>query len=236
MPNLTIVTFCPSYPKALSITEQSILSQTYKNYEWVVLKDGETVHISDSEYVLFLSPGEVLAEKEVLQKVFENSHCEDIVFGDALIKKTFYRTKAIGPKGDDISLFRMMEHPIALSAAFIRRSLIDERTITSTFAEPTHWLEFLLKSFFLDNCTLKYTNSAISKTTADAYKTMYNIEKQRQQEIIQSIMPRLVNSRNRLYSQSETNEALRFFLFLQRNKLALYFYNHFMKPKGGLDA
>jgi hypothetical protein len=65
---------------------------------------------------------------------------------------------------------------------------------------------------------------------------MYNIENQRQHEIIQSIMPRLVNSRNRLYSQSETNEALRLFLFLQRNKLALFFYNHFMKPKGGLDA
>ena len=236
MPNLTIVTYCSSFPKALSKTEQSILSQTYKDYEWVVLKDGEPAHTSDSEYLLFLSPGEVLAEKKVLQKVFDNSHCEDIVFGDALIKKPFHRTKAIGPKGDDISLFRMMEHPIALSAAFIKRSLIDERTLTSTFAEPTHWLEFLLKSFFLGNCPIKYTNCAISKTTADAYKTMYNIEKQCQQEIIQSIMPRLVNSRNRLYSQSETNEALRLFLFLQRNKLALYLYNHFLKPKGGLDA
>lgn len=236
MPNLTIVTYCSDNSKALSQTEQSILLQTYKDYEWLVLKDGEPAHTSDSDYLLFLSPGEVLTEKKVLQNVFENSHSEDIVFGDALIKKPFHRTKAIGPKGDDISLFRMMEHPIALSAAFIKRSLIDERTLTSTFAEPTHWLEFLLKSFFLDNCPIKYTNCAISKTTADAYKTMYNIEKQCQQEIIQSIMPRLVNSRNRLYSQSETNEALRLFLFLQRNKLALYFYNHFMKPRGGLDA
>lgn len=236
MPNLTIVTFCSCDQKALSKTEHSILSQNYQDYEWVVLKDGESTYISDSEYVLFLSPGEVLAEKNVLQKVFEQSHCEDIVFGDAFIKKPFHHTKAIGPQGDDVSLFRMMEHPIPLSAAFVKRRLIDEKTLTSIFAEPTHWLEYLLKLFFLDNCTLKYTGSAISITTADSYKTMFNIDKSRQQEIIQTFMPRLVNSRNRLYSQSETNEALRLFFFLQKNKFVLFLYNHFLKPKGGLDA
>lgn len=236
MPNLTIVTFLDNATKDLSLTEHSLNSQTYRDFEWIILNHTEEVSVSQSKYTLFLSPGEYLADNDVLQKVFDQHLSEDIVFGNSYIRRPFRHNKIVGPLRDDISFFHMMEKPIPLSAAFIKHSIFNDNMVTSTITEPTHWLEFLLSKFFLENCTLKHVGRVISNTNEESYKTMFNIEQSRQDEIIQTIMPRLVNSQNRLYSQSETNEALRLFYFLQRNKIALFFYNRFIKPKGGLDA
>lgn len=236
MSKISIITYTSGESKDLVKTERSIKIQYYRDYEWVLLNNEEICRIPDCKYILFLKPGEILIGKETLQKVFAQGPTEDIVFGNAIVKKPLMRHKKVGPLRDDISIFNMMENPIPLSSAFINRSVIDNLTITSDFVEPTHWLELLLKVFFLDNCTLKHTGIAVSEMPSTSYKTMFNIDNSRQNEIIQTIMPRLTNTQNRLYSQSETNEALKLFFFLQRNKIAQYLYNRFLKAKGGLDA
>lgn len=236
MPNLTIVTYSNCASKDLSKTERSLNSQTYRDFDWLVLNNLEEVAVSQSEYILFLSPGEILTNNNTLQKVFNRPHSEEIVFGNSYIRRFFRHDLIVGTLRDDISVFHMMEKPIPLSAAFLNHSFFNNQIISPKIIEPTHWLELLLSKFFLENCTIKHVGCVISYTTAESYKTMFNIEQIRQNEIIQTIMPRLVNSQNRLYSQSETNEALKLFFFLQRNKTALYFYNKFLKPKGGLDA
>ncbi len=236
MPYLTVVTYSNSTSKDLFITEHSLNSQTYRDFEWVVLNDQKEVNVSKAEYTLFLSPGEFLTDKDTLQKVFDKPHSEDIVFGNSYIRRPFRHKQIVGPHRDDISIFHMMENPIPLSSAFINHRFFNSSIVSANIIEPSHWLELLLSKFFLENCTLKHVGSVISYTTAESYKNMFNIDHIRQNEIIQTIMPRLVNSQNRLYSQSETNEALKLFFFLQHNKIALFFYNKFIKPQGGLDA
>ena len=236
MPNLTIVTYANSTSKDLSITERSLNSQTYRDFDWVVLNNQEEVSVSQSEYTFFLSPGEFLTDNDTLQRVFDQPHSEDIVFGNSYIRRLLRHNLIVGSQRDDISVFHMMENPIPLSAAFLNHNFFNDSKVSAIILEPTHWLELLLSKFFIENCTLKHVGCVISYTTAESYKNMFNIDQIRQNEIIHTIMPRLVNSQNRLYSQSETNEALKLFFFLQRNKTALYFYNRFFKPKGGLDA
>lgn len=236
MSNLTVITYSNSTSKDLFATEQSLNSQTYRDFEWVVLNNQKEANVSEAEYILFLSPGEFLTDKETLQKVFDQPHSEDIVFGNSYIRRPFNHNQIVGPLRDDISVFHMMENPIPLSSAFINHRLFNNCKVSVKTIEPTNWLELLLSKFFLENCTLKHVGGVITYTTAEKYKNMFNIQQIRQNEIIQTIMPRLVNSQNRLYSQSETNEALKLFSFLQHNKIALFFYNRFIKPKGGLDA
>lgn len=236
MPSLTIVTYSNCASKDLSKTKRSLNSQTYRNFDWLVLNNIEEVSVPQSEYILFLSPGEILTNNNTLQKVFDQPHSEDIVFGNSYIRRPFRHNLIVGPQRDDISVFHMMENPIPLSSAFINHRFFNYDKVSAKIIEPTNWLELLLSKFFLENCTIKHVGCVISYTTAESYKNMFNIDHIRQNEIIQTIMPRFVNSQNRLYSQSETNEALKLFFFLQRNKTALYFYNRFFKPKGGLDA
>lgn len=236
MTNLTIVTYSNNNKNDLLITERSLKKQKYRDFEWIVLTNLEEVDVKRSKYILFLSPGEFLTDNDSLLKVFNQPHSEDIVFGNSYIRRPFRHKQIVGPHRDDISVFHMMENPIPLSSAFINHSFFNTNKVSAKIIEPTHWLELLLSKFFLENCTLKHVGCVISYTTAETYKTMFNIEQSRQNEIIQTIMPRLVNSQNRLYSQSETNEALKLFFILQHNKIALFFYNRFIKPKGGLDA
>lgn len=236
MTNLTIVTYSNNNKNDLLITERSLKKQKYRDFEWIVLTNLEEVDVTRSKYILFLSPGEFLTDNDSLLKVFNQPHSEDIVFGNSYIRRPFRHNLVVGPHRDDISVFHMMENPIPLSSAFINHSFFNTNKVSAKIIEPTHWLELLLSKFFLENCTLKHVGCVISYTTAETYKTMFNIEQSRQNEIIQTIMPRLVNSQNRLYSQSETNEALKLFFILQHNKIALFFYNRFIKPKGGLDA
>lgn len=236
MSHLAIITYKNQKDKQISFTKKSLLLQTYRDFEWLIINAEEIIDIQDYDYYLFLRPGEYLSSKDTLQIVFEQENGEDIVFGNAYIKRFFHHKHEVGPTRDDISLFHMMENPIPLSATFIKKTLFEKTTLSSEFTDPSHWLEFLLSRFFLNNCSLKYINSIISYSKESDYRNMFNIDKHRQEEIIQTIMPRLVNHENRLYSQSETNEALRFFYFLQNNKIALSLYNKFIKPQGGLDA
>lgn len=110
-PHFSIITICLNNIEGLKKTHQSLLGQSYTNYEWIVIdgnsNDGTSAYLAETDavwvsekdkglydamnkgldrangsYVLFLNAGDALHDLSVLQQVSQFD--DDIVYGDAL--------------------------------------------------------------------------------------------------------------------------------------------------------
>ena len=110
-PHFSIITICLNNIEGLKRTHQSLLDQSYTNYEWIVIdgdsNDGTSAYLTGTDaiwvsekdnglydamnkgldlangsFVLFLNAGDTLHDSSVLQQVSQFD--DDIVYGDAL--------------------------------------------------------------------------------------------------------------------------------------------------------
>jgi putative colanic acid biosynthesis glycosyltransferase len=96
MPFFTIITITKSNPAGFQKTKQSIESQSFKDFEWVVI-DGDVepdngiydamnkgLSRAKGRYLVFMNAGDVFANASVLQMIFDRHNNADIVYGDSI--------------------------------------------------------------------------------------------------------------------------------------------------------
>ncbi len=107
MPRFSIVTITKDNPDGFNKTKQSIESQTYSDFEWIII-DGDVepdngiydamnkgLDRATGDYVIFMNAGDVFADDNTLLEI--SKYNADFIYGDAIegdfIKKAKHHTK-----------------------------------------------------------------------------------------------------------------------------------------------
>ena len=90
----SIITITKNNSEGLSRTETSVKSQTYKDYEWIVIdgvKENDTgiynamnkgIERSKGDYLIFMNAGDEFANSKILKKISKLEF--DFIFGDSI--------------------------------------------------------------------------------------------------------------------------------------------------------
>jgi len=173
------------------------------------------------EYCFFLNSRDYLVNQKVLENLFVNDLKEDVIFGNLLIVD--HEQNVIGKaKGkDDITFIDVYNNLIKHQASFIKKDLFNKFGFYNEKLRIIADWEFLLRTIFHANCSVKYfdidiscyDNHGISSTnTTKNYIQIWTREKN---EIINQYIPYILQKDILLFS------GLSKYQFLFYNKFTL---------------
>ena len=170
---LSIITVNLNNKEGLQKTIDSVVSQTFKDFEWIVIDGGSTdgskelieqysdhfaywVSEPDSgvynamnkgvakaigEYLSFMNSGDVYANEQVLQKVFDVSPSQDILFGDWVLHYPDQQFYVKEP--ETLSLHRLLYWSICHQAMFIKAVLLKQKGYDESYRVIADWKRWL---------------------------------------------------------------------------------------------
>jgi len=153
---ISVITINLNNRDGLKKTIESVLCQTFKDFEYIIVdggsKDGSSdlirqheeavsywvsepdrgiyhamnkgIAIAKSSYLLFLNSGDLLLDKNILEKVSAYLGSSDIVYGDLRIARKGSFEDHVYPDYLNFSYF--LGHSIGHPAAFIKKSLFEK--------------------------------------------------------------------------------------------------------------
>ena len=102
MPFFSIITITKQNSDGFRKTKQSIESQSFKDFEWIVI-DGDVepdngiydamnkgLSRAQGDYVVFMNAGDIFFDFNVLRDIFDDCNGADLIYGDA-IEGEFYK-------------------------------------------------------------------------------------------------------------------------------------------------
>lgn len=171
---LSIITVNWNNCDGLKKTIDSIVSQSFKDFEWIIIDGGSTDGSKDlieeysnhfsywvsepdsgvynamnkgiakarGTYLSFMNSGDVYANDLVLQKVFDSSPSQDILFGDWVLQYPDHQSYVKEP--ETLSLHRLLYWSICHQAMFIKTNLLKQKGYDESYriiADWKRWLE-----------------------------------------------------------------------------------------------
>lgn len=189
---ISIVTINYNDAKGLEKTLFSVVNQSWKNFEHIVI-DGDSTDnsidviksfaypqlnwISEPDtgiynamnkgikrasgiYLLFLNSGDCLIDNNTLEKVFQKSHKEDILYG--YIKMEVEEKLILKTVPENITFEFLLQKSLLHPATFYQRSLFNKIGLYNEKNKIISDWEFNLKAIVLHNCSTKCLGFAIS--------------------------------------------------------------------------
>jgi glycosyltransferase involved in cell wall biosynthesis len=195
MIDLTIITVCYNNRDGLEKTICSVVDQTFKNYQFIIVDGGSTdgsvdvinnynqfiafwvsekdngiynamnkgISKAEGRYCLFLNSGDCLADKFVLQKVFECEPSADIVYGDVICIKSKW-DKRLLKYPEKLTLFDFYKQSAAIhhQASFIRKELFDRYgTYDEDLKVIGDW-EFFFRTIIVQRCSTMHLDKVVA--------------------------------------------------------------------------
>jgi glycosyltransferase involved in cell wall biosynthesis len=132
---------------------------------WVSEKDGGVYNAMNKgilkakgEYCYFLNSGDYLWTPDVLERVFQQSNSEDIVYGNMINNRHMQVNTGFHP----LSFYDLFVHTIYHQSAFIKRALFDKVGLYSEHFKVISDWEFFIKAICLERCSYLYVNIDIA--------------------------------------------------------------------------
>ena len=146
---------------------------------------------TQTEYIHFLRLGDE-KDEESINKLLAECKDEDIVFGNVKVPNNKKRLTTIGPKCDDFSLFTLLENPIPLSGALIKKDLFHKIGFFDDTLTESCVFDFFFKAIVMNNCTLRYVSTSVA-TCKIAEPSMFgnNTSSNEFRIVLDRYMPRL---------------------------------------------
>ncbi|MCD7924184.1 MAG: glycosyltransferase [Bacteroides sp.] len=183
MKHCSIITINYNNKEGLKKTIASVLNQTYKEFEYIIIDGGSTdgsvevikeyadkidywVSESDSGIYNAMNKGVLKAHGEYLNFMNSGDCFHDLFVlqkvvdasleQDILIGKTFCPkiNQVKGFSGDDVSMMDLYRDHPSHQAAFIKRELFDSYLYDESFSIASDWL-FFIQTLVLQNCSYK---------------------------------------------------------------------------------
>lgn len=193
---VSIITINYNNLSGLKRTRESIVSQTYKDYEWIVIDGGSTdgareflqEHTNEmsywcseqdsgvynaqnkgtsrasGDYCIFMNSGDSFYSEDVLEKVFYETHNDDVLYGDWVRVFPNGKKRYIEPANRADYAFFFVDN-ICHQAMFIKTSLLKESPYDESYrlyADWAKWTEFAYKGK-----TFKYIHQRICNFMMD---------------------------------------------------------------------
>lgn len=193
MPKLSVITICYNDKAGLKKTSESVLMQTYRDFEYIVIDGGSidgsadlvkelaphcSVAVSEAdkgiynaqnkgwrkaggEYCLFLNSGDFLVDADVLSTIFSKADDVDIIYGDILVddgEHPYYRLGQHNPFTFEDMIYTTLFHP----AAFIRKTLLEERGGYDESFRIVADYDFFLEALMVRQCSTQYVEHPVT--------------------------------------------------------------------------
>lgn len=184
---LSIITINYNNKNGLKKTIESVVSQTFHDFEWLIIDGGSTdgskeiikqheQHVTfwcseadkgvydamnkgilkaTGDYCLFLNSGDWLLNRNVLFKVFSNSHDKDILVGWIEREKKGKRVLDKGFDTENITIRHLLRNSLPHQATFIKRELFDKYGMyDDTLKIVSDW-KFFMQCIIFHNSTIE---------------------------------------------------------------------------------
>lgn len=190
MKRLSIITVCLNEREGIKKTCESILSQTWQDFEWIVIDGGSTdgtldilseypvthlvsepdegvyqamnkgINLARGKYVFFLNGGDYFYRPDVLSEVFEKRNWDEDIL---------YGEISINGSSSHVSKslksikspFAFIGHNIPHQGAFIKRSLfLSYGFYDETLKVSSDWKQWIV--FALNKCSFRYLPFAVA--------------------------------------------------------------------------
>jgi len=193
MPLISIITINYNNAIGLQKTIKSVISQTCKNIEFIVIDGNSTdgskevidyhklsIHYSVSEkddgvfdaqnkglkvatgdYLLVLNSGDELADKDVIETVFNYNRTEDILYGNILIVNEFGK-KEQGFMPAKITFEHMMKDTLWHPVSFVKRDFFSRVGFYDTSYQLVGDYDWFLRAIFNHKASLYYLNVTVA--------------------------------------------------------------------------
>ena len=133
---LSIITINRNNASGLKRTIESVVSQTFKDFEYIVIDGASTdesvdnamnkgVLASHGEYTLMLNSGDYLVNKDVIRKVIPHLDSVDIIQGNTISQKEDIIKKQKGYGKSNITFIDVMKGHFLHQASFCRKELFE---------------------------------------------------------------------------------------------------------------
>lgn len=220
---LSIITINYNNVDGLRKTINSVISQTFRDFEWIVIDGGSTdgskdlinqyveyfsysisepdsgvynamnkgIKQSKGEWLLFLNSGDALYDAHVLETVFIDTPCADIIYGNYLMSNGILR---IPEKEDNITLFYFFRGTIPHSGgSFIKKELFNKYGLYDESLKIISDWKWFMQVVGFEGARIKKIELTLSLFDASGMSSTMIYEKEEEGEkVIKNIIPKRI--------------------------------------------
>lgn len=236
---LTIITICYNNKDGLANTIKSIKSQTWKEFEWIIIDGGSTdgsleiikhsgasfwcsetdrgpydamnkgVMRATGEYVIFMNSGDTFYEPETLIKVFSKKIDSDVIYGDAL-RFSADGSHDVKKEPSKMTLAYLYHYNLIHQSAFIKRILLLSNPYDLRFRIVAD-LKLWIQLILL-NHSFTHCGEIVSRYNTDGISSMKNyqiVQKEREEVITELLHPSIKEILN-VYLHRDVKKTMSF--------------------------
>lgn len=221
---LSVITINYNNSIGLEKTLKSIVSQSSKDFEWIVIDGASTdeskkileknndlitywisepdkgiynamnkgIKVSKGEYLLFLNSGDYFYNSDVVERFYEYSGNEEIIYGDIMYGNATGTLRKQSLNKEHITICDLWNHTIPHQASFIKKAAFEKYGYYNEEIKVSADWFFYIKSIIVGEASYKHIDLTVSVMQPDGVSTKRTYGN----EIIflESIIPRRILS------------------------------------------
>jgi glycosyltransferase involved in cell wall biosynthesis len=185
-----------------------LIAQQTKDFSYCISENDTGVYHAQNKgivkangtFLLFLNSGDVLADPDILSRIFSLPLEEDIIYGDVFYKDA--QGSQLKKYDAALTFSHMFQDGLPHQGSFIKKSLFDKIGIYDQSLKLSADWKFFIQALFIHGATSKYVDEAIavydaSGMSSDPKNTKQMFDERR--AVLQEFFPRFIKDYDELF-------------------------------------